>query len=136
MRTRLTAAALSLAAVLVLGWLIVDSSETTEPLSSSKGRLTTIATNRADYWSVALGEFGDRPLAGDGAGSFGVSWRRERRSDEFALDAHSLYVETLGELGLVGALLLAAFLAAALAAVAGRGRAALPTRCAWRRPPA
>ncbi len=120
-RTRLTAAALSLAAVLVLGWLIVDSSETTEPLSSSKGRLTTIATNRADYWSVALGEFGDRPLAGDGAGSFGVSWRRERRSDEFALDAHSLYVETLGELGLVGALLLAAFLAAALAAVAGRG---------------
>ena len=38
----------------------MDSSENTEPLSSSKGRLTTIATNRADYWSVALGEFGDR----------------------------------------------------------------------------
>ncbi len=118
---RLAIAGLSVAAVFGIGWLIVDSSETTKPLPSSKGRLTTIATNRADYWRVALDALGDHPVKGAGAASFRVEWRRERKSDESALDAHSLYIETLGELGLVGGLLLLTFLVTALASVSGRG---------------
>ncbi len=100
-------------AVLGVGALIVTSSDRTEPLSSSKGRLTTITTNRGTYWTVALDSFASHPAAGVGAGSFAVEWRRERHSPESALDAHSLYLETLAELGLVGALLLVTFLAAA-----------------------
>ncbi len=128
---RVAIAGLSLAAVIGIGWLIVDSSETTKPLPSSKGRLTTIATNRGDYWRVALDALGDHPVNGAGAAAFKVEWRRERKSSEAALDAHSLYIETLGELGLVGGLALLSFLITALAAVIGRGAgAADPLRTA------
>jgi hypothetical protein len=116
-RVRSAIAVLSVAAVVGLGWLIASGSETTEPLPSSQGRLATIATSRGDYWGVALDALAAEPITGAGSGSFSVEWRRERNSREFALDAHSLYVEILGELGLVGGLLLAAFLVPVLLAV-------------------
>ena len=43
--------------------------------------------------------------------SFRVDWQRERGRRDAANDAHSLYLETLGELGLVGFALLMAFVA-------------------------
>ncbi len=109
-------------AVIGMGWLIATGSEKTDPLPSSKSRLTKISTNRGEYWRVAIDSFGAHPLGGVGAGSFGVEWRRERSSDDFAQDAHSLYLETLAELGLVGGLLLAAFLIAVLRGLARTAR--------------
>ena len=50
------------------------------------------------------------PVLGDGAGSFRVVWRRERTILDPALDAHSLYIETAAELGLLGLLALALFI--------------------------
>jgi hypothetical protein len=108
----------TLVAVVGVAWLIATGSEKTDPLPSSKERLTKVSTNRGEYWRVALGSFADDPLTGVGAGSYGVEWRRERESDDFAQDAHTLYLETLAELGLVGGLLLAAFLGAVLLGVA------------------
>ena len=102
----------TLAAVLGVSWFVATASEKTDPLPSSKSRLTQLSTNRGEYWSVAVDSFAAHPVTGVGAGSFAVEWRRERDSDDFAQDAHSLYLETMSELGLVGFLLLAAFLGA------------------------
>jgi hypothetical protein len=69
---------------------------------------------------VALGAAGEHPVAGAGAGTFWQLWLEEREEPFSARDAHGLYVETLGELGVVGLVLLAAALVAPLAA--GRRR--------------
>ena len=96
------------AAVLAAGMAISFFSERTEEISKSADRVTSLKTYRGDYWRVGLGSFADHPLAGVGTASFQVEWIRERDSEArvFAFDAHSLYVETMAELGLVGALLL------------------------------
>jgi O-antigen ligase len=76
------------------------------------GRVATLDTNRDALWSVGLDAFAEHPVTGVGTSSFAVEWLRERDEVDRALDAHSLYVETLAELGVVGALLLALFLGA------------------------
>jgi hypothetical protein len=72
-------------------------------------------SNRADYWSVAWQTFEDDPLRGAGAGTYARAWLAERPIPQPVRDAHSLYLETLAELGPVGLLLLAFALAAPLA---------------------
>ncbi len=74
-------------------------------------RLASFESNRYDYWKVAADMFTAAPVIGQGSGAFRVDWRRERTIDDPALDAHSLYIETAGELGLLGLLALAMFLA-------------------------
>jgi len=69
-------------------------------------------SGRWQFWSAALQEWKDKPLTGHGAGSFESWWAQHGPIQYFIRDAHSLYLETLGELGLVGlVLLLGAFLA-------------------------
>src|SRR3954466_8699 len=85
-------------------------------------RLTRAGSNRGRYWAVAVREVGRHPLRGIGAGGFGVAWLRERTIDERVQDAHSLYVETAAELGLVGLALLALFLGGVGAAARGAVR--------------
>jgi O-antigen ligase len=80
-------------------------------LSSGATRLVTLQSNRYAYWDVALRAFGTEPLRGVGAGGWSVYWLRWRTIDDFAQDAHSLPLQTLAELGLVGIGLLATFLA-------------------------
>ena len=50
------------------------------------------------------------PAAGEGSGGFQAAWLRERQFREPVRDAHSLYLETAAELGLVGLALLLALL--------------------------
>jgi O-antigen ligase len=87
--------------------------------------------DRPHYWRVAWAQFEDNPLHGDGAGAFHLYWL-ERRPDPASLatpdvlDAHSLYLETLAELGLVGfALVLVALAVPVAAAAEGRKDAAV-----------
>jgi hypothetical protein len=80
-------------------------------LSGGANRLVSLQSNRYDYWSVALRAFGSQPLHGVGAGGWSVYWLQWRTIDDFAQDAHSLELQTLAELGLVGFALLVAFLA-------------------------
>jgi O-antigen ligase len=87
--------------------------------NASAGRLRSLQSNRYGYWRVALSSFAHHPLAGRGSAGFRVDWLRERTRPDPAQDAHSLYVETLAELGLVGFALLLAFLGGVAA-------------CAWR----
>jgi uncharacterized membrane protein YidH (DUF202 family) len=79
-------------------------------LAGGAGRLTTLQSNRYDYWSVALRAFASSPLHGVGAGGWSVDWLRWRSVSEFATDAHSLELQTLAELGVVGVALLGASL--------------------------
>jgi O-antigen ligase len=87
----------------------------------------TLQIDRYDYWRVALRALAAEPLHGVGAGGWAVWWLRYRTVNAFAQDAHSLPLQTLAELGLVGAALLLAFFAGiALAArAAHRGAPAL-----------
>jgi O-antigen ligase len=60
---------------------------------------------------VALESWGDRPLAGLGSGGFFVEWLNEPDRADPSGDAHSLYLETGAELGLVGLAFLGIFVA-------------------------
>lgn len=101
----------SVAVILVATVAISYASEQSEELSTGTSRVTEAKTFRGPYWEVALGAFADHPLNGIGSGSFLVEWRRANVVPRGAIDAHSLYFETLGELGIVGGLLLALLIA-------------------------
>ena len=58
---------------------------------------------RYDYWRVAWLEFKDAPLRGQGAGNYDDLYFSERRTTEDIRQPHSLPLQTLAELGLVGA---------------------------------
>jgi O-antigen ligase len=60
------------------------------------------------------------PLVGGGAGSFQVWWQQHRPYPLFVRDAHSLYLETFGELGMVGLLLIASMVVAGVVVGASR----------------
>jgi len=97
------------------------------PLDATAGtaRLTSAKSSRSDTYRVALEGFRAHPLRGEGAGSYEVRWMQTRRVEDKVRDAHSLPLQTLAELGLVGFALLAAFVGAVLFALAralqGRG---------------
>lgn len=84
--------------------------------TSSSRFLYTGGLQRTDYWSVALDQFADSPLGGEGAGSFRSRYLRDRTSDQAPREAHSIELELLGELGAPGLLL---FVIAAGAGVFG-----------------
>ena len=108
--------------VLGAGVLVASHGESIEDVPTGAGRVTTLDTNRDQLWGVGLEAFAAHPIAGIGTASFQVEWLRERDERNSALDAHSLYVETLAELGIVGGALLAVFLIAVAAGVARRAR--------------
>jgi O-antigen ligase len=93
---------------------------------SQATRLTTFQSSRYAYWKVALRAFGDQPLRGVGAEGWSVYWLRYRPISDFAQDAHSLELQTLADLGVVGGVLLLGFL----------GGTALAARDAQRASPA
>ena len=61
---------------------------------------------RWQAWDAAVGEFRAHPIAGGGAGSYEAWWARHADISYVTRYAHSLYLQTLGELGLLGGALL------------------------------
>lgn len=62
-----------------------------------------------DNWRVGLEAFGDAPFSGHGAGTYETIWFERRPPEQSAnpvVDGHSLYIEMLSELGVVGFVLL------------------------------
>jgi len=96
--------------------------------ASERERLTQAGNNgRLDQWRVALDSFRGQRWAGTGAGTYALTWARERPDDDSSVaDAHSLYLEVLAELGLLGALPLFAALLLGAGALVYRARG--PTR--------
>jgi hypothetical protein len=65
-------------------------------LSSANG------SGRWQFWTASIDEFRSSPWHGRGAGSFEAWWAQHGSISFFVRDAHSLYVEALGELGVIG----------------------------------
>lgn len=126
--------ALLAAAQLALAWLALPSRRLPRPappVSSRAAAAIVVALaaaalaaapfllgghHRLDYWRVAVHEFAANPLLGSGAGTYADWWVRTRHVTASTREAHSLYLETLAELGPIGLLALAAALGSALVA--------------------
>jgi O-antigen ligase len=59
-------------------------------------------SGRWQLWQSAVSEWRTAPFAGRGVGSFESWWAQHSPFSMFVRDAHSLYLQTLAELGLVG----------------------------------
>ncbi|MBA2460351.1 MAG: O-antigen ligase family protein [Actinobacteria bacterium] len=93
------------------------------PSGSLADDLAKLGEERAWYWHVAWQEAADSPLFGRGAGTFELSWLERQPVPWNVLDAHSLYLEMLAELGVIGVLLVALALAPPLVAALRDARA-------------
>jgi hypothetical protein len=74
-------------------------------------RLFSLSGNRrVDLWRAAVDEYEAHRLTGGGAGTFERTWQARPDAGLKVRDAHSLYVETLAELGPLGLALLVSLL--------------------------
>lgn len=105
-----------------------------------QGRFRYLSLNRNVHWDVALDAWSAHPVLGTGAGTFELLYdRRPGLYPAPQIDGHSLYIEALGELGLVGLALILVVLVPILAALGRRIRgpdravyaAALAAVLAW-----
>jgi hypothetical protein len=121
LRVHPAVAAVAAAVAVALGVAVAVSGAGRQPPAAGAepgaARLSSVGSNRDEYWRVALDVAQAHPLIGHGSGSFEVDWLRERHISEGVHDAHSLVVETAAELGLVGLVALALFLGGVAASV-------------------
>jgi hypothetical protein len=89
-----------------------------------RARLTDPGNDgRFPVWRVAWHRFQAHPVLGQGAGTFENSWDRYRLDGSyFVVNAHSLYLENLDELGIVGLVLLVALFLLVFAVTLARAR--------------
>lgn len=87
--------------------------------------LSSSGSGRWQFWSAAISEFRTHPLNGGGAGSWEAWWLQHGSLPVFSEYSHSLYLDALGELGIVGLLLIAG---AVVVAAVGAVRSALSLR--------
>jgi hypothetical protein len=76
--------------------------------TASQSRLLSGAGNRYDYWRIAWQVWREHPVLGVGAGNYPRSYYQQRATTEDIEQPHSIELQSLSELGVVGALLLAA----------------------------
>lgn len=88
-----------------------------EPNTAGSGveRLqSTSGSNRYQYWQSTLDANATSPMLGIGPGTYEFWWARdnplEHSTSFFVRDAHSLYLEALAEVGIVGFLLITGFI--------------------------
>ncbi len=81
---------------------------TKEPkVAQTRERLTDPANNgRLPLWRVALDIYRTQRLRGTGAGTYQQFYPRFRSEATYVTDAHSLYLQSLAELGIVGFVLM------------------------------
>jgi hypothetical protein len=77
---------------------------------------------RTELWRVALHGFAASPLHGYGAGMYQTLWDRNRPRFVYTINAHSLYLQALAELGTPGLALLAILVGTVLGGLALRAR--------------
>ncbi|MBN9622074.1 MAG: O-antigen ligase family protein, partial [Actinobacteria bacterium] len=104
--------------VVLVGLGIAFGGRAWDSFSSSDVGLTTTqgserfgdvsGSGRVQFWEVALDAFGEKPILGTGAGTYQFAWNQHRPLDIANRDAHSLYLQVLSELGIVGGVLVVA----------------------------
>jgi O-antigen ligase len=92
-------------------------------------RLGSLSSNgRYQLWNLALDAMGSHPILGTGAGTYEFTWLRETPIGKTVRDAHSFYLETGAETGLVGLALALALVCSLLSPFAGLRRTAREVR--------
>jgi O-antigen ligase len=85
----------------------IGGASTTTKGGDLRRRLTDPSNDgRTPLWQVALRGFRASPLHGAGAGMYQALWDRERSQSAYVINAHSLYLQAMAELGVPGLLLL------------------------------
>lgn len=112
---------LAVAAVLLLSGAAdsaIDRFQSRENVPIEASRATQISdissSGRYQQWQSAIDAGQSEPILGIGAGTFEFWWARNGLYGGYVRDAHSLYLETFAELGMVGLASLLAFIAAVL----------------------
>jgi O-antigen ligase len=95
---------------------LVEGDFTRSHLISSTG------SGRWQLWTAAEDEWETKPVFGRGAGSYQSWWMEHASLPLFVRDAHSLWLETLAELGIAGFLLLTLAIGAGFVAALARLR--------------
>src|SRR5919197_521330 len=98
--------------------------------TEASSHLLQLGSYRYDIWRVALHEFEHHPLAGIGSRGFGPAYLQERHSPDTPARAHSVELDVLSELGVVGFALLVLALVPPLVPVVTRMSARDPTATA------
>ena len=75
---------------------------------------SSAGNGRYQLWEAAAAANATHPWRGIGAGTFELWWAQHATVPGFVRDAHSLYMQTLAEVGIVGLALLSVFLALAV----------------------
>ena len=98
-------------------------------LGSGSARFTSSGGNgRWQYWTSAVDAFETEPVHGIGPGTFQFWWYENRDVPAAIKQAHSLYIETLAEMGIVGLLLILSFVVLVLVVGVTRSLRALGER--------
>ncbi len=104
----LTAALLAIVAVVAVGgraWDQFTSPDIQFPSNPQEHFADFKGAGRHDFYKAAGEAFEEKPLLGQGAGTYKFSWEQLRQREIPVHDAHSLYLESFAELGAVGGLL-------------------------------
>lgn len=94
--------------------------------SSPESILDFSGSGRYQFWQSAVDASETATWTGIGPGTFEFWWARNGLYSGFVRDAHSLYMENLAELGVIGLLLIAGFVLAVLGIGAARSLRAPP----------
>jgi O-antigen ligase len=103
--------------------------DTHAKVPNTPGRLTAVASVRAQYWDEAIKVFKAHPALGAGAAGYETARLRYRTGPLPVKHAHGFVVQTLADLGIVG---LAIALALLVCWAAAAGRATHPFNRRWR----
>lgn len=135
-RRALQAIAILAALAALIGIIVVDPIERFEDFKAPPSSdaielgadrlLDAGGSGRYQFWEAAVDAFADAPVAGQGTGGYGPYWLEHREYPLVATRAHSLFFETLAELGLLGLALVLGFFAIAACCAVTRRRAEDP----------
>jgi hypothetical protein len=127
-------ALIALAVVAVVGLIAADPAQRWDDfkdpgLARSSGESTAgsrfvagTGSGRYQFWGTALDAFSAHPLHGIGAGQYETWWNQHGTIPRQVKDAHSLFFEMLGELGLPGLVLVLGFLGSGVVVAVRRRR--------------
>ena len=112
-------------------WNNFTKADTSAGTADVRNRLDNIRIGaRLPAWKVAIHAFEKNPVRGDGAGTFALDYERLRPNAGNVQQAHSLYLEVMSELGIVGFLAIALTVALLVGAPLLRARRT-PSRSVW-----
>jgi O-antigen ligase len=106
-----TAAVIAIGVAIAIGgraWEQFSSSDVQFPNQPERHFSQFSGAGRHDFYRVAIDTFEEKPLLGSGAGTYQFAWDENRSIDQPVHNAHSLYLESFAELGLLGGLLVLA----------------------------